>query len=136
MTVKLYEDVGKVARLKNRHRLVEERQNAKAFKSGERDHPRRRDFVLSFSSLVASAIALFATPCAADCSYIYQGAPYWYYRWTCYSPFNDQWQVQEALRYCNPNWSNSETYENCHDGYGVHISDWDLSRVGDMNNLF
>ena len=54
----------------------------------------------------------------------------------CYSPFNDQWQVQEALRYCNPSSSNAETYENCHDYYGVHISDWDVSRVGDMNNLF
>ena len=44
--------------------------------------------------------------------------------------------MQEALRYCNPSWSNAETYENSHDYYGVHISDWDVSRVGDMNNLF
>ena len=113
----------------------EKRRNSKAFKRGERDHPRRYDFILSFSTVVASAIALFATPCAADCSSIYQGAPYWYHRWTCYSPFND-WEINTALQYCNPSNSNTETFENCHDYYGVHISDWDVSRVGDMNNLF
>ena len=133
MTLKIYEDIGKVARLKNRHRLAEERRNSNAFKRGERGQPRRRNFVLFFSSVFAGA--LFATPCAADCNNVWRCTPYCYYHWTCYSPFNNG-EIQTALQYCNPSYSNAETFENCHDYYGVHISDWDVSRVGDMNNLF
>ena len=134
MNAALNEDVEAFARRENR-RLLAKRRNSNTFRRGERAHPRRHDFTLLFSTVVASAIALFATPCAADCSYVYQ-PPYWYGQSICYSPFNDQWEIQTALQYCNPNWSNSETFENCHDYYGVHISDWDVSRVEDMNNLF
>jgi len=132
MNAALNEDVEAFARRENR-RLLAKRRNSNTFRRGERAHPRsRHDFTLLFSTVVASAIALFATPCAADCSNI----PYWYSQWTCYSPFNNNGEIQTALQYCNPNWSNSETFENCHDYYGVHISDWDVSRVGDMNSLF
>ena len=131
MTATLYEDVDAFARRKNRHRLVEERRNSKAFKRGGRGQPRRHDFILFFSSVVASAIALFAAPCEADCTYANTGA---YYSYICFSPFNNG-EIQTALQYCNPSNSNTETFENCHDYYGVHISDWDVSRVGDMQSL-
>jgi surface protein len=134
MNAALNEDVEAFARRENR-RLLAKRRNSNTFRRGERAHPRsRHDFTLLFSTVVASAIALFATPCAADCSYTYQ-PPYWYGQWTCYSPFNNG-EIQNALQYCNPSNSNTETFENCHDYYGVHISDWDVSRVGDMSNLF
>jgi len=89
MNAALNEDVEAFARRENR-RLLAKRRNSNTFRRGERAHPRsRHDFTLLFSTVVASAIALFATPCAADCSYIYQGAPYWYNQWFCYSPFNN-----------------------------------------------
>jgi len=134
MNAALNEDVEAFARRENR-RLLAKRRNSNTFRRGERAHPRsRHDFTLLFSTVVASAIALFATPCAADCSYVYL-PPYWYGQTICYSPFNNG-EIQTALQYCNPSSLNTETFENCHDYYGVHISDWDVSRVGDMYELF
>jgi len=71
-----------------------------------------------------SCVARLATPCAAQ--------------YSSSSPFTSRSDLRNALYNCNPNyWSNQqETYENCYDSYGVHISDWDVSAVQDMNWLF
>ena len=86
----------------------------------------RRDNSVTLRALLVSGVGTLAAPCAAC---------YWN-SGPCYSPFNSD-TLQYALRYnCNPNRNSAETYENCTDDNGVHISNWDVSGVTSMNSIF
>ena len=88
----------------------------------------RREGSSTLRALLVSGVATLAAPCAA----CYWGIP-------CYSPFGSRSDLTYALYNCNPNpWYSSQqvTYGNCYDGNSVHISDWDVSGVTDMQSLF
>ena len=78
---------------------------------------RRRDGCFTLRALLVSGVATLATPGAAQ-------------------SFSTRTDILNALRSCNPSWSSSETFANCQNVYGVHISDWDVSSVDDMRYLF
>ena len=52
------------------------------------------------------------------------------------SPFNSLSDITGALRNCNPQTLDSETYVNCYDGNGLHISNWNVSFMSDMSEMF
>ena len=56
--------------------------------------------------------------------------------WSAVSPFTSDSSLRDALRNCNPNYNRAETYENCADSNGVHISNWDVSSVTYMSSMF
>jgi len=80
---------------------------------------RTRAFECYWRKAIAICVICFFVPCDA-----------WYS-----SPFSNAWQLSGALDRCNSNGMGG-TYENCDDYNGVHISDWDVSNVHDMNGVF
>jgi len=75
---------------------------------------RRREGSVTLRALLVSCVTTLAAPCAAQ-------------------SFSTRTDILNALRSCNPSWSSSETFANCQNAYGVHISDWDVSSVDDMS---
>ena len=52
------------------------------------------------------------------------------------SPFSSLADITSALRNCNPSGFDYETYVNCYDGNGLHISNWNVSFMSDMSEMF
>jgi len=51
------------------------------------------------------------------------------------SPFSSGYEINSALDRCEY-YGDGGTFENCADGNGVHISDWDVSNVRYMDGVF